>query len=267
MTLIVTALADDAVVQVSDRRLSLGANPLARPENKAICVSCADANFTIAFTGLAKVGGESTAEWVVNQLGAINATTLTFPEIAEKLRQTVTVTFEAIQPRGTPYGLTFVFAGFGPPGPFAATVSNVEDGKTLFPTPRREFVSYLFLRNRKRMRKLDLIFNGREDALDDTIGKIIERVRRHFLRRSPDERARILVDLIRRAADHPTVGKYIGKDCTTVIVRPLENFVSCYHSVKGDPVEYAPNLVSGGMLFTRVSYSLPPGWTLQLGGR
>ena len=264
MTLIITALADDAVIQVSDRRLTAGTNPLSRPENKAVCVSCADGNFTVAYTGLARVGREPTAEWLVNQLGAMNGTTLTFPQIAAKLREVATTAFTQIH--GSSLGVTFVFAGFGPRGPFAATVSNLEDGKSAFSAPAQEFVCGFFLRNEKRMRKLDLMFNGREDAIADTIGKIIPRVRRHFLRRSPDERAGILVDLVRRAADHPKLGTYIGKDCMSVIVQASGDFVSRYHPSSAEPVDCAPNLVSGGMLFSRVCYSVPPGWTIKLGG-
>jgi hypothetical protein len=260
MTLIVTALADDAVVQVSDRRLTAGRDPLSKPENKAICVSCADANIAIAYTGLARIAGQATAEWLTDRLSAMSVSTLTFPQIAAKLREDATTAF-----RGGRNGLTVVLAGFGPPGPFAATVSNLEDGQRWFPAPVKEFVCGFFLRNDRRVRKLDLIFSGREDAIDATIGRVIPEVRRHFLKRSPEERANILVDLVRRAADHPKVGNYIGKECMSVVVKPSEDFTARYHPLDRAPVHYAPNLVAQSMVFTRVWYSVPRGWSVKLG--
>jgi hypothetical protein len=262
MTLIITALADDAVVQVSDRRLSRGPNPLSKPENKAVCVSCADATLAVAYTGLARAGTEPMAEWLVNRLASMNASSLELLQITENLRDIAT---KAFAKPGAAVGLTFVFAGFGPHGPLAATVSNLEDGETSFSAPAREFRCGYLIRNQKRMRKLDLAIHGREDSVTDTIGKIIPRVRRRFFTRSPDERAGILVDLVRRAANHPTVGKYIGKDCMSVIVRPSADFVSRYHPFSKEPIEFAPHLVTGGMAFKQVSFSLPPGWTIKVG--
>jgi hypothetical protein len=49
MTMIATALGDDAVVQVSDRKITSLTLPNLPPENKAVCLSCADANVAFAF--------------------------------------------------------------------------------------------------------------------------------------------------------------------------------------------------------------------------
>ena len=97
------------------------------------------------------------AEWLVNRLAAMNASALTLIQITENLGDIATNTFA--KPAAT-VGLTFVFAGFGPHGPLAATVSNLEDGKTSFPAPTREFVCGYLIRNEKRMRKLALVSTG-----------------------------------------------------------------------------------------------------------
>ncbi len=267
MTLIITALSDDAVVQVSDRRLTASGKPLPKGENKAVCVSCGDTDFTFAFTGLAGIGTIPTADWVLDQLVSMQACTLGFPILIESLRARATATFRRLRPPGNSRGVTFVFAGLGPSGPFAALLSNMEDGKgNWLPAVVDEFQACFWLRNQRRMRRLDFIINGREDAVPNTIGAAINRVRKRLLDVSPERRAGVLVDLIRRAADHPTSGKYIGKDCMSVIVPALGDFVARYHPAGSDPVQYAPNLLTNGMAFKQVSLSLPPGLTLRLGG-
>jgi hypothetical protein len=67
MTLIIAALADDGIVQASDRLLTLGDRPVEKPENKSVCVACRDANFTLASTGVALVQGRPTADWVLDE--------------------------------------------------------------------------------------------------------------------------------------------------------------------------------------------------------
>jgi hypothetical protein len=57
MTLIFTLATYNKIVQVSDRRLTWSDGRIADDEaNKAICVSCKDACFSVAYTGLAVVG-------------------------------------------------------------------------------------------------------------------------------------------------------------------------------------------------------------------
>jgi hypothetical protein len=59
MTMIATLVARNKVVQVSDRRLTWPNGGLADDEaNKAICVKCNNAHFSIAYTGLAEIGKE-----------------------------------------------------------------------------------------------------------------------------------------------------------------------------------------------------------------
>ena len=133
MTLILTSLADDAVTQVSDRKLTYPDDSV-KPDKatKAICVTCADAKFTISYTGLARIGNKQncaqTDRWLVDHLTESKATHKPFPEIIDGLRTHSVDTFSKLSGLGKRRGITFVFAGFGKPGFFAGFLSNQEDG-------------------------------------------------------------------------------------------------------------------------------------------
>src|SRR5437879_3215828 len=74
MTLIITSLAEDALIQVSDRKLTYPNGSVASDyANKAICVDCADARCTVAYTGLARVGNAQTDHWLLDYLTASRA--------------------------------------------------------------------------------------------------------------------------------------------------------------------------------------------------
>ena len=133
MTMIATALSDEAVVQVADRRLTKNGVLYDDLANKAICGVAADATFSLAYTGL-MMTPTRTDEWLANFLSANQALALSFPAIPERLASALTLEFNTLpnlpddQRR-----LTLAFAGFGTVGSFAATVSNQEDdqGKVL----------------------------------------------------------------------------------------------------------------------------------------
>lgn len=78
MTLIITALKEDNIIQVSDRRLTRNGKLYDDSANKIICVSCADASFSIAYTGLGEIHGCRTDKWVFEYLLSIEAGTLHF---------------------------------------------------------------------------------------------------------------------------------------------------------------------------------------------
>jgi hypothetical protein len=267
MTLIITALADDAVIQVSDRRLTSDQVVLDKRVNKALCISCSDANFTVAFTGVAEILGAPTADWLLDHLASRKASALPFPAILESLRDQATATWPRLSARARGIGITFVFAWFGRAGPFYALLSNGEDrhGNRL-PAVSADFQYGIWSRSKKRLRKLDIVINGRENAVDGSIDLAIPSVRRRFFHETADKRADVLVELVRRAADHPKQGRYIGKSCMSVVVPVSGEFIARYHPAESDPVQYAPNLLTNGMAFKGVEFSLPPGWTIKLGG-
>lgn len=73
MTLIITCAQPTSVVQVSDRRL---VNPdtgqvVDEHAQKAIYVECADARFALAYTGIARIHGKTTNEWLLGALAEL----------------------------------------------------------------------------------------------------------------------------------------------------------------------------------------------------
>jgi hypothetical protein len=90
VTLIITCVQPEHVVQVSDGRLTDPNSGSMVDEHaiKAMFVECADARFGIAFTGVAKIGSDATTPWLAEkampQLGGVNQ--LRLRDFAERLR-------------------------------------------------------------------------------------------------------------------------------------------------------------------------------------
>jgi hypothetical protein len=64
MTLILVAMNSDYLVQLSDRRLSAGGQPVEEESNKSLMVHLQDGRLAIGFTGLAAHGGFETATFL-----------------------------------------------------------------------------------------------------------------------------------------------------------------------------------------------------------
>jgi hypothetical protein len=62
MTLIVSLVNADQVIQISDRRISRPGVIVTEESNKAGVLSCADARFAFGYTGLANVGSFDTMQ-------------------------------------------------------------------------------------------------------------------------------------------------------------------------------------------------------------
>jgi len=249
MTLIITALADDAVVQLSDRRLTR-ADGSVSSENaiKSICVDCVDARFSVAYTGLAEIDTKPTDYWLVDFLTRSRAALKTFPKLVYSVAEFATDRFRQLLYLGDRRGLTLVFSGFGPPGAALALVSNQQDssGRWLSAVSDR-FEAGFWLRNNRVLRKLALMVNGAEAAVTPDLRAAVRCSRRRFLDRSPEERVTFLVEVLRRAAKHPLHGRLIGNDCMGVVVTPDGGFRATYHTETDTAVSYMPHYVSVGI--------------------
>lgn len=111
MTLIITALAKNKVVQASDRRLTrLDGSLFDDQANKVICVRCNNAMFSVAYTGIARIGGKRTDEWIADYFDAVPDIALKpIHEIRRELTDYATATFARHQ---KPMFLDVVMAGF-----------------------------------------------------------------------------------------------------------------------------------------------------------
>ena len=93
--MIATALSDETVVQVVDRRITKDGVLYDDLANKAICGVAADASFSIAYTGL-MMAPTRTDEWIANFLASDNVLALRLPEILEKLASALTLEFDRL---------------------------------------------------------------------------------------------------------------------------------------------------------------------------
>ncbi len=253
MTLIITAISDKNVIQVSDRRLTLNDGSLHDDlAIKALCVSCADASFCMAYTGLAVVGSHRTDEWVVDYLSSINAGELGFVKLFEAFNTQVENTFNKLRLPKTMRGIAFAFAGFGPTGPFMAHLSNLEDekGHRLRAVDDRFHAGFYF-RNNKPMHKLDLMIHGADQAVD-IIKPFIPEFRKRYLEKNAHQTAIALVQLIRKATEHPTVGHLIGRSCISSSVSLSGDFICDDHPEKPSQDEYMPHFISKNTAYKNV---------------
>jgi hypothetical protein len=249
MTLIITAIADDAVVQVSDRRLTRADGSICSDNAcKAICMTCLDAHVSLAYTGLARIGPISTDHWLVEMLIEIRASSKRFPEVVDSLAAAATERFRHLRELGDWRRLSLVFGGFGPSGAMAALVSNQEDssGRELS-TVSDMFNTGFWLRNDRRMYKLDLMLSGATAAVGPELIESIKRIRKRFLHQSPEDRIRVLLQILRRAAKHPKYGGLIGEDCMGTIVWLDGGFRTTYHPTEDTALSYMPHFVGVGL--------------------
>lgn len=253
MTLIVTALAEDAIVQVSDRRLIYPDGTIySDNETKAVCVKCSDAIFSIAYTGLARLGLQRTARatghWLVDFFSESGKLQMRYPELIKQLKAYSTASFGTLCHLNN--GITIVLAGFGPPGPFITTLSNQEDSQGRWlDSVSNTFSLGGFFRNDAPLRKLDIMINGAEKAITSNLSNSIQKIRKHFFSLVPEKRVSVLVQLIRLASENGKSGQAIGKDCMSVIVKPNQGFVANYHPENSSAISYIPHFVTEGVVY------------------
>ena len=66
VTLILVAMNSDYLVQLSDRRLSAGGQPVEEESNKSLLVHLSDGRLAVGFTGLATYRGFETATFLTD---------------------------------------------------------------------------------------------------------------------------------------------------------------------------------------------------------
>ncbi|MDA8188241.1 MAG: hypothetical protein M0T85_08880 [Dehalococcoidales bacterium] len=133
MTLIITAVSRDGIVQVSDRRLTKDGQAYDDSSNKAVCVSCSDGRLAISYAGLAEIGGQRTDEWLADCLASMVDDQTDTLSVLEVLQKRSTSAFGHLRIPQEHKELTFVLAGPRPHGAIFGYVSNVLDwtGKRL----------------------------------------------------------------------------------------------------------------------------------------
>jgi len=128
MTLILNILTSNRVIQASDRRLTLPNGEIDDVEaNKAICVVCANAIFSIGYTGLAFFRKKRTDEWITEYLAQMNMEELQLSSLVDNLRKSLKIKINTLPNPISNKRLSVVIAGFLNYSPFVCQISNCED--------------------------------------------------------------------------------------------------------------------------------------------
>ena len=224
--------------------------------NKALFVDCDRAHFGIAYTGTAYLGPVKdefrTDRYLIRFLADVNAHRLGVDTLVTRLTEELTRRLKA---GGSPFGLTLSLAGFSFPTPdrykpFAACISNTEAPHTLAPgPPRPEFQHTCFFPAHDPDPETfgGYAVHGMCNALGGTIQSELDGLvqSKALCRAEPQEVVELLVSFIRRAADHPQFGGYIGKDCLALVLypHPEGGADSTFHPVNAAPIAYGPHAV------------------------
>ena len=282
MTLILTLVSTNKIVQVSDRRLTLDGEVCDSNANKLVCVGCDDAHFSIGYTGVAEIAGQRTDYWLVDQIESIFSSghrdvLNVYKELADK----ATTAVRGLRYKGRPVhpkhkGLTLALAGFrqinGTTVPFLAYISNVDlDAPSPFDVQTSFFRKGWMYDPGPLAEKQMLYINGAEGAFtarDKPADAILKRywetkrlLRKVDLGYRPEGRttADRMAWLVRQATKHPRYGPYIGPDCLSVVLHPDNpGMPTHYHPEKATTIEYGPHLVTPMLSTWDVEFDLEP---------
>lgn len=203
MTLILTALNERCVVQVSDRRLTSNGKLVDDEANKAIALTLPDARLSVAFTGLARAGSFDTRDWLMEAIHRASKDEGNAPALIERVADTATRTFKetpsicSTAPQNR--RLDIVFAGYGllqtPPILFHAQVSNLMPDGTI-----GDFQVDAHLERRPNEGPLSMLYSGGFDtAWEPEDGEVIRSAMDKLV--SPDDLVSVLHNRMVKIAD------------------------------------------------------------------
>ncbi len=271
MTLILSAVAGDYAVQVSDRRLTVGARVEDDETNKAV-LFCG--RFAFAYTGLAKVAREPTDEWLTRAL--VNAKTESLSDAVDSLACQATAAFQKIRYSKIEKRHAFVGVGWtrlrneGFVSPIICSVSNALDGKGNWLNEAKDdfSVNYSIGPGQPCFN----VVSAGQALLDKDLSHLRRKIRKCFERKTgPEPIVRYLTEEIHRIANrNPKVGKSLMVVCLpkhTAFVKQmmltdfapsapmsLKETQSFYYvsRLAADKIRFAPNTACGGQGFRSV---------------
>lgn len=236
VTLIITLVDKNRMVQVSDRRLTKDGSVHNDKTNKAVCVNMSHVHYAASYTGLAYIGAEReenrTDYWLLDHLGSI--TRYGEPSVESICRSLGEHAAKALSRlRDSHKPLEVVLVGYDRSNrAFRATVSNMRVNEQGFiEVIRKRFISdvrwfypwsptpemYIagctpaFEANDPQARALK---NARE--------RVLQHIKTNRKALTEERVALALLWLVRAAHTHKTFGKLIGRDCLSVVSFPKE---------------------------------------------
>lgn len=295
VTLILTLVDKNKIVQVSDRQLTrLDGKGHLYNVNKAVCVGMSHVHFSAAYTGLAHMGSTRTENridyWLLDQLGSITRDGRpTVEKICSVLGERAADALSKLRGDGFK-GLEVVLAGYDRKNiTFSATVSNMKfNSEGFFVDLREHFVSDVrWFHSWSPRPQLYVIGNlpafqasdPTANALKNCRDKVVEYLKANGAKLTEERVAEALVWLIRAARTHKDHGYRIGRDCLSVVAFPREPrrrallaqnivvprepektalFTAFYHPVAASSVYYAPHLADWYMDYMNVEGDTNP---------
>ena len=268
---------------MSDRRLTLDGKIHEANASKAICVACSDARFSVGYTGVAEIDGQRTDYWIVDQVsGIFGSGHQDIGTVGRVLTDKLTNAVSRLRYKGRlvrlrDRGLKLVLAGFGGPHnqPFLAHITNIEPnaqdtfgvvsnftseiwtGARAFEDGSRDNFGLFISGTRAAFTAGDSFAN----ELNKDVIRTTRQIRRIDLGSKPSSKttAERLTWLVKRASRHPRYGKYIGRDCLSVVIHPNSPAMPThYHPGKASTVEHGPHLVTPMLSMWDVEFDLDP---------
>lgn len=275
MSLIITVLLPEYVVQVSDMRLTDldTGQPIEESQKKIVILAGKHARLVLGWVGLACFGAHNTGDWLTEQLVASKAADLNIADIAQVLKEGATAQIANLRIAAGPKRTSFVMAGWYRTregfAPTLVRISNCEQGSdwTLMREALPKFdVTSLGLSAKRPIRKPHAILvSGREEAADD--------FDRHFqglqrlLKRSPEavQVRNVCVEIMREAAAMPSYGETIGRNLITVEMHRDHGAISTWYHPEdlSNAVEHIPDIITQDAAYKGIeiwSGDTPPDW-------
>lgn len=293
MTLILTVVDKNRILQVSDRRLTNLSREIVSDEtNKAVCIGMSYIHFAASYTGLAYIGKERienrTDYWLLEQLGSITRSgTPSVDGICRSLGQVASTALSRL--RGNYKPLEVVFAGYERNNiAFRATVSNMKVNKRGHIETRDRFTSDVRRfypwspKPEMYVAGASAVFDANDrtsKALGINRDKVIQYLKANRDELPEQRAAEALVWLTRAAHTHKDYGYLIGRDCLSTVAFPREPqrkvllthtvvypaqhernslFTSFYHPVGASSVFHAPHLADYYMDYMNVEADTNP---------
>jgi hypothetical protein len=256
VTLVITILGNNKVVQVADTRLTLNGKLHDAHAIKAVGVACADAQFCIGYSGVAEIEGQRTDYWLVDQVASIFASgrhgirAVTW-ELAVRAEHAMPkLRYQGMRVKREGRALQLVMAGYhhseiGPLSrPFVTSIMNtrfqgideplavdddfVIDASMLRPgLPNSETGGRILGIAAATMLGEDPYARQARK----TLNQVMRDLKRIDLGERPSGRATVerLVEVIRQASRHPRHGHLIGRDCLSIVMHPNNRMPFVYY--------------------------------------
>ena len=294
MTLILTLVDKNRIVQISDRR-STKFNGEVHDDNvnKAVCIGMSYLHFAVAYTGLAYIGSMRTENridyWLLERLGSITRNGRpTIENICRSFAEQATRTLSRLPGNYKP--LEVVLAGYDRNNrAFRATVSNMKVNEEGFvEVVRKRLVSdvqWFYPWSPKPELYVAGVVPAFEAndatarALKTCRDKVVQYLKVNHEKLTEERVAEALLWLTRAAHTHQDYGHLIGRDCLSVVAFPREPrrnalmvqnfgvpkgpektalFTTYYHPIAASSIHYAPHLADWYMDYMNVQGDTNP---------